>query len=522
MADKIKFLYGTIADISQSNSGNSSYPQVTRGQVYFAIDSLTSSAVNGQIYFDVPIGTGTQAKRILMNDSVRFASTASFASTAGYASSANRAVNDGAGNSILATYLSKISISGHTLIAETKGGNTSTCTLPDNDYRLKVTSANTTSATKAFLVGFTSSTLGTANNSITSTGVVFPNIYIGANGVINGTITNASTAAIADKALKDNSNHNIVDYIYNVTSTSINSIPNLVFTRGSGTEPTTWKFPYTPLNSNGKIDIKYIPNTAIERFIKAYASTAAMLNDLGGTNPSVAAEPGDLVKAGNSMYVITSTALGNINSYEEFAVGTAGAVAWNNVTGKPALLSTASKATLSTSTTNATIKISWMDYSGTESPASHQPNLVIPAAATNVAGLVTTGAQTFAGAKTFNTTATFSNRLNYSGIQVGSGAKNYLWFASSSTVGVPTYSTNLFYDVTNNTLNVPRIQKIEVSNSADSTYSLDANASIVTNGGISVSKQLSAEKIRIDNNSQTKSVTLNFDLTKEVLSFVFQ
>jgi hypothetical protein len=86
MADKIKFLYGSTADINTPSSSN--YPAVVRGQVYFAVDQLTSSAANGQIYFDVPVGTGTEAKRVLMSNRAAFATNAS---TAAYASTANRA-----------------------------------------------------------------------------------------------------------------------------------------------------------------------------------------------------------------------------------------------------------------------------------------------------------------------------------------------------------------------------------------------------------------------------------------------
>ena len=557
---------------------------------------------------------------------------------ADYTKAAGSATNDSQGQQINTTYIKNISISGHK-ITFTKGNDTeSTATLPDDDYRLKVTSTSSVGS-KIYLVGNASSSLGTANNNVTSTGIVHKDIYIDTNGRINGITTTALKASTATIAEKDTKNQNITDYIYNVASNNISGIPTLVFSKGSGTEPSNWKFPYVPLGNDGKIDLTYIPQTAIER-VHVVASTAAMVALTTAT-----VQNGDVVKVTdkNIMYFVTDdTKLNQLAGYTEFAVGTAGSVAWANVTGKPALLTTASKATLSTGTTTATIKISWIDYGGNESPTSHQPNLVIPAAATNVAGLVTTGAQTFTGAKTFNTTATFSNVLNYSGIQsVTNNADYYLWMATAATAtkGVPVYSTALSYNPSTKILNVianqarydtvtttatiaeryveyarttftssanrititngsgtektfdinnyypstltwattastvigtlknrshtstaqvnavtfPTIpiastaaagiitasaqtiggvktfkdgavfsSKVTFNGSADSTHSLDANASIVTQGGISVGKQLSAKQIRIDDNTSNKSVTLQFDAGKEVLSFVFE
>lgn len=743
MADKIKFLMGTISDITDTASAH--YPPVIGGRVYFSIDSLTSTATatQGRIYFDVPTNDG-RAKRILMNDRVSFATNAS---TASYADLANKATNDSTGQVINQTYIKGISVSGTTLtwtygnnntstaklqdvdnklkvtststigtkvylagfnstaLADNGGTQTSTgivskdiyidtdgrlnatvtnastasvankaiydannraitstyvtnlsidghtltwtygdnanktATLPDNDYRLKVTSTSSVGS-KIFLVGNATTALSTAGQTNTGTGVVHKDIYIDTNGQLHATVTNAVSASTATRAIKDSKNQDITGYIYNVR-TSTATVPTLIFANGNGDEPNNWQFKYTPIGDDGKIDIKYIPNTAIERFIKAYASTAAMLNDLGGTNPSVAAEPGDLVKAGNSMYVITSTALGNISSYEEFAVGTAGSVAWGNVTGKPPVLTTASSASLVTSTATATLKIDWIAYDNSQ----RNQSFVIPAAATNVAGLVTTGAQTFAGNKTFNgltslSTANISKQLNYSGIGQSGNSVYYLWLASTASKGIPLYSTALTYTASSNTLNVTanraiydgsttttpiverymlyditafstatnvwtikngangehsfQIQnyypssatwaanstsvtltirnrsqhssalvssavsatiplatttaagivsaatqtfggdkifngkitagnKIAINSSADSTWSGDNNASLYTQGGISVHEQLSAKQVRIDDSSGSggKAVTLKFDASKEVLSFVF-
>lgn len=742
MADKIKFLMGTISDITDTSSAH--YPPVIGGRVYFSIDSLTSTATatQGRIYFDVPTNDG-RAKRILMNDRVSFATNAS---TASYASTANIAVNDVNGSKIVEKYIRSITIANNKLTYEkgngtqvdvnlptdtndkvkitstsTAGakiyllGNTSTAlgsttsssiidytttynkiyidtdgklhgtitnastasyastarvdiggnqidstyiktiTLESGnklrytkgngsftdvsliDEKLKVTATNVSTATKAYLVGFTATTLNTAGNTVTSTGVTFPNIYIGSNGVINGTITNASSASYASTAARDSSGKQInTNYITSVFQTlDANGIPFLKYKKGDNTETDIGS--YAPL-TNGVIDLKYIPKTAIER-IETVDTTADMY-----ALTTAKIQIGDIVHVtgtGKMYYVVDETKLNQAAGYREFQVGVAGSVAWGNVTGKPPVLTTASSASLSTSTSTTTLNINWIAYDNSRRDQS----LVIPAAATNVAGLVTTGAQTFAGNKTFNgltslSTANISKQLNYSGIEQSGNSVYYLWLASTASKGIPLYSTALAYTASSNTLNVTanraiydgsttttpiverymlyditafstatnvwtikngangehsfQIQnyypssatwaanstsvtltirnrsqhssalvssavsatiplatataagivsattqtfggdktfngkitagnKIAVNSSADSTWSGDNNASFYTQGGISVHEQLSAKQVRIDDSSGSggKAVTLKFDASKEVLSFVF-
>lgn len=736
MADKIKFLMGTISDITDTSSVH--YPPVIGGRVYFSIDSLTSTATatQGRIYFDVPTNDG-RAKRILMNDRVSFATNAS---TASYADIANKATNDSAGQvinqtyikgisisgttltwtygnnntstarlqdvdnklqvtststvgtkiylagfnstalasnggtqtstgivykdiyidtdgrlnatvtnastasvankaiydannrAITSTYVTNLSISGHTLTWTYGDNNTSTATIPDNDYRLKVTSTSSVGS-KIFLIGNATAALSTAGQTNTGTGVIHKDIYIDTNGQLHATVTNAVSASTATRAIKDSKNQDIIGYIHNVRAASTATVPTLVFANGNGDEPTSWQFPYTPLGNDGKIDIKYIPQTAIER-VHTVDSMTAMYALTTAT-----VQEGDVIHnvGNNRMYFVTDdTKLNQAGGYTEFQVGVAGSVAWGNVTGKPPVLTTASSASLSTSTSTATLKIDWIAYDNSQ----RNQSFVIPAAATNVAGLVTTGAQTFAGNKTFST-ATISDQLNYSGIGTASGNNNYyLWMSStaSASKGIPLYASALVYNAQNQTLDVTAKRatydaitttatiaqryveydrtsfdsstnkislyngggnykdfninnyypssatwaanansvtltirnrshtssalvssavsatiplatgsaagivsaaaqtfggdktfngkiiagnKIAVNNSADSTWSGDNNASFFTQGGISVSHQLSAKQIRIDESSNSKAVTLKFDANKEVLSFVF-
>ena len=543
---------------------------------------------------------------------------------ADYAKIAGAATNDAIGQNIAGTYIKGINVSGTTLSYTFGDNGQHSITLQDNDYRLKVTSTSSNSK-KIYLFGSTATDLGTNNKSVTGTGMSHTDIYIDTNGEINGTIRNALSASTATRALKDGRGQSIeTTYLSTYTITSVNGVPTITFSDGAGNERPN-KIKYAPVGDDGKIDLTYIPNTAIER-LHIVTSTADMFALTTAT-----VQKGDVVKVTNkgTMYFVhDDTKLDQWAGYVEFAVGTAGAVAWSNITGKPleAILSTSSSASLSTSTSTATINLSWINLSNDEKVNI----LVIPAAATNVAGLVTCSTdtvQTFGGPKTFNSTVNVSGRLNYSGIQTGSGATNYIWFSSSASKGIPTYSTDLYYDaankilhttvesaqhdsvtstatiagryvdyyktfvstaneliVTNGTGSENKFQiqnyypssatwaaaantvtltirnrsqqdeamvssavtatiplanassagivsasaqtfgglktfkdgiavtgKFKANNPTDSAHSLDQNASIFTSGGISVEKQLSAKQIRIDDNTATEGVVLQYN-----------
>lgn len=63
--------------------------------------------------------------------------------------------------------------------------------------------------------------------------------------------------------------------------------------------------------------------------------------------------------------------------------------------------------------------------------------------------------------------------------------------------------------------------QIKVEKDTDSTRSLDGNASIVTDGGISVAKQLSAKMIKIDNGQTSEGCQLKYNETNNCLEFIF-
>jgi hypothetical protein len=81
-----------------------------------------------------------------------------------------------------------VTLSDHTLTFKDGNNNTvKTLTLPDSDEKLKVASIAST-GTKIYLLGNTSTSLGSGNNTVTSTAVTFRNIYIDTDGYLKGNI----------------------------------------------------------------------------------------------------------------------------------------------------------------------------------------------------------------------------------------------------------------------------------------------------------------------------------------------
>jgi len=89
---------------------------------------------------------------------------------------------------------------------------------------------------------------------------------------------------------------------------------------------------YVGLDANAKIDISHIPNSALERLIIVASETARF------ALTTTVAQNGDVVKQQDTdtmFYIVDDTNLNNASGYEEFAVGTAGAVEWSNILNKP-------------------------------------------------------------------------------------------------------------------------------------------------------------------------------------------
>lgn len=94
----------------------------------------------------------------------------------------------------------------------------------------------------------------------------------------------------------------------------------------------------------------------------------------------------------------------------------------------------------------------------------------MPSAGANTAGVVTTGAQTFAGAKTFSNAVTINgaSNFNYAGIEAGtSAAARVVWFAHSNKKGTPVYHNSFTYNPGTETLNVANVNGLALKATGD-------------------------------------------------------
>ena len=94
----------------------------------------------------------------------------------------------------------------------------------------------------------------------------------------------------------------------------------------------------------------------------------------------------------------------------------------------------------------------------------------MPTAGSSTAGVVTTGAQTFAGNKTFSNKVTVNGASNfeYAGIESGtSNADRVVWFAHASKKGTPVYHDDFVYNPSTKTLTVEKINGVVTKATSD-------------------------------------------------------
>lgn len=208
-------------------------------------------------------------------------------------------------------------------------------------------------------------------------------------------------------------------------------------------------------------------------------------------------------------------------------------IAWASVSGKPQLVQ---GGTGTTATDKFTIQL--YDVNGAAIPANttsimQNGIIVIPAATNSLAGLVSTAAQTWAGVKTFSSgiTVSASSGFNYSGIAAGTAnVDRVVWFSDSDYIGKPVYDNDLKYNPSTNTLKLTNLtatgaltgNSLTVSSGDDSLHSTEA-ATLKVTGGVSVSMNLSAKSVRIDNGMTTaaEGFKLIYNSTDKCLEFQY-
>ena len=436
------------------------------------------------------------------------------------------------------------------------------------------------------------------------------------HGDLDGTATYATYAA---------GDTNTIQKTY-ISSVYVKTNTDEVWTR-NGAGDTTKVGTFVPVGSNGLIDIKYIPASALERVVTVANETARFALTISNV------QLGDVVKqtdTGKMYFVVDTSKLNQAGGYMEFTAGSAASVPWSGITGKPNLLNTSSNISIS----GLDIKFNRYDAAGT---AQAENKITIPTASATKAGVISTGAQTITGAKTIDTNGSLTingaEGFNFAGISASTAnAAKPVWFSSNGKTGTPVYDNDFTYNPSTNTLKATNfdgtaskatadgsganirttymkyplsmsatnvitmtrgdgttstiqphdiyptawtwtagstagptakismvdngtattaisiaaipaasetasgiittgnqtlkgiktfVNRVSITDSGDAAYSKTGTASIYTNGGIAVAKQLAAKTVRIDNNKSDKGCTLTFNDTYNCLEFVF-
>ena len=293
------------SDISIDRSTNTKLPSTVSSAQTLA-DAL------GNLAFKNSLGKGDVGLGNVDN-TADSAKSVKYATSAGSAGSATKATQDSAGQTINSTYIKSLTVSGRT-ITITKGDNTtSTITTQDTNTTYGVfakataDAAGGTGLVPAPAKGQQGLYLRGDGSWATPT-----NTWRGVQDNLTSTATDQSLSANQGKVLKGLIDGKAASSHTHTASQITDSIP--------------------ASKISGVLSLSNIPAGALERLIPVADDTARF--KLTTAN----AQNGDVIKVTNTgkMYFVKDdTKLSTEAGYEVFVAGTAAAVAWTNVTGRP-------------------------------------------------------------------------------------------------------------------------------------------------------------------------------------------
>ena len=293
------------SDISIDRSTNTKLPSTVSSAQTLA-DAL------GNLAFKNSLGKGDVGLGNVDN-TADSAKSVKYATTAGSAGSATKATQDSAGQTINSTYIKSLTVSGRT-ITITKGDNTtSTVTTQDTNTTYGVfakataDAAGGTGLVPAPAKGQQGLYLRGDGSWATPT-----NTWRGVQDNLTSTATDQSLSANQGKVLKGLIDGKAASSHTHTASQITDNIP--------------------ASKISGVLSLSNIPAGALERLIPVADDTARF--KLTKDN----AQNGDVIKVTNTgkMYFVKDdTKLTTEDGYEVFVAGTAAAVAWTNVTGRP-------------------------------------------------------------------------------------------------------------------------------------------------------------------------------------------
>ena len=420
------------SDISIDRSTNTKLPSTVSSAQTLA-DAL------GNLAFKNSLGKGDVGLGNVDN-TADSAKSVKYATSAGSAGSATKATQDSAGQTINSTYIKSLTVSGRTVTITKGDDTTSTITTQDTNTTYGVfakataDAAGGTGLVPAPAKGQQGLYLRGDGSWATPT-----NTWRGVQDNLTSTATDQSLSANQGKVLKGLIDGKAASSHTHTASQITDSIP--------------------ASKISGVLSLSNIPAGALERLIPVADDTARF--KLTKEN----AQNGDVIKVTNTgkMYFVKDdTKLSTEAGYEVFVAGTAAAVAWTNVTGRPSSMpasdvsawaKAASKPSYSKSevglgnvdntadsaksvkyatTAGSANAVAWANVSGkptTFTPSAHTHNY----AGSSSVGGVATSANKLATARTVSGGTDITLSFNYDGS--GNSNANIGYYSSSASVG---------------------------------------------------------------------------------------
>lgn len=315
---------------------------------------------------------------------------------------ATKATGDSNGNNILSTYANSLTLSGNTLTLKNKNGDKlSEVTIAASDTKVNVTLGTTS---KAYILGTTTTPTSTATGvtSIADTGV-----YLGTTagelvatkftGDLNG---NAATATLASKATGDGNGNEIISKYASSLEASGTTLTLKAQNGDTLSTVTTQDTKNTAGSSQKATKIYIIGAESQATSAQTYSSSKVYITD--GTVTATTFS-GDL--SGNATSATTATSATNDSANHKITDHYVHSITTSSNTltykdgdgdqlGTASLVNSVSNTWAAGTTAGPTIKTTVNGVDGTA--------VAIPSAGASASGIVTTGAQTFAGSKTFS------------------------------------------------------------------------------------------------------------------------
>ena len=164
---------------------------------------------------------------------------------------------------------------------------------------------------------------------------------------------------------------------------------------------------YTPLDSDGLINIKYIPAAALERVVVVANETA----QYALTTANV--QLGDVVKrndTGQLYFVVDTNNLGNTGGYLQFTAGTAANVNWSGILNRPNVVGRATGNAIVPNTANTEFTVYQVNGNGTSTSYVIKPNF-LPKTGGTITGELSVDGETTLANLIVNGDAKFVNTI---------------------------------------------------------------------------------------------------------------